>query len=610
MTDPLAMLSHLSDREKRRYIKRATPMKHHPKQRGLFNDTFSINYRFNIVHPGRRCLAKGTWIHLADGSVKPIEEIVLGDVVWSLNEEYQLGKKIVVNIYENGIQPCVRVSTNRRGLECTFNHRSLVDYEWVEADKIKIKDLIGAIRFLSSGNPLCWERVTRIEDIGQKQTYDLTIEDNHCYIANGVVTHNSGKSEIVGKRRLVARAVTGVKASNPRYFVAAPTRDQVKKIYWNDLKVLTLPYQDPLREPRESDLIIYLKGDREIHLLGMDKPERIEGSHWDGGVLDEYANMKPNTWEEHVRPALSTPGRPPAWCDFVGVPEGRNHYYRLKNYAAAQMVEHGAKSKWAVWHWPSSEILSPEEIELAKSEMDELTFSQEYCGDFINFKGRAYYNFFDHSHCAKLHYNPNSDLIFCFDFNIDPGIAVIVQEQNYVDPKTMVPIIGKECTGVIGEVWIPKNSNTIRVCEKLIEDWGGHQSKVCIYGDSSGGHGGSAKVRGSDWDLVDEVLRPVFGDRLIFRVPRKNPLERSRINAVNSRLKNTLNDIRLQVDPTRAPHVVTDFEGVALIEGGTGNIDKKSDPLLTHCSDAIGYYICQEFPVVRREEVAQKILGF
>lgn len=36
------------------------------------------------------------------------------------------------------------------------------------------------------------ERITKIEDIGMKPIYNLTANDNHNYIANGIVTHNTG----------------------------------------------------------------------------------------------------------------------------------------------------------------------------------------------------------------------------------------------------------------------------------------------------------------------------------------------------------------------------------------------------------------------------------
>jgi len=51
------------------------------------------------------------------------------------------------------------------------------------------------------------------------------------------------------------------------------------------------------------------------------------------------------------------------------------------------------------------------------------------------------------------------------------------------------------------------------------------------------------------------------------------------------------------VDPAAAEHVVRDLEGVRLLEGGAGELNKKSDPDLSHISDALGYYVAEVFPV-------------
>jgi hypothetical protein len=139
-----------------------------------------------------------------------------------------------------------------------------------------------------------------------------------------------------------------------------------------------------------------------------------------------------------------------------------------------------------------------------------------------------------------------------------------------------------------------------------VEDWGDHEGEVFCYGDATGGAGGSAKVSGSDWDLVKKVLWPQFKDRLHFRVPLANPRERVRVNSVNSRLLNVHNETYLVVDPAAAPYTVKDFEGVRIIEGGVGEIDKKRDPQLTHLTDAIGYYTHREYPVRRYSPSGQK----
>ena len=407
----------------------------------------------------------------------------------------------------------------------------------------------------------------------------------------------SGKTEIIGKRRIVRRALRGTRFPDPRFFVGAPTRDQAKRIFWKDMKAL-IPFPF-VTDISETELRISLINGAEIWVVGLDKPERIEGSPWDGGVLDEFANMKPETWTEHVRPALSDRL---GFCDFIGVPEGRNHYYELDRTAKAEQAEREGNSEWGSFHWISAEVLPPSEIEAARRDLDELTYQQEYEASFVNFEGRAYYPFEEKLHCAKLRdrYRERAPLIFCFDFNVDPGCAAVGQEMRLPN--------GSDGTGFIGEVWIERNSNTPAVCRKLVADWGRHAGPVFVYGDATGGARGSAKIEGSDWELVRKVLRSGFGNRVNYKVRSSNPAERARINAVNTRLKAGDGTIRAMVDPKACPHIVRDLEGTRLLKGGSGEIDKKADPQLSHISDAIGYYIEREFPVRSRKSKRVKVV--
>lgn len=405
----------------------------------------------------------------------------------------------------------------------------------------------------------------------------------------------SGKTE-TRKRKLVKCALRGTAFDKPKFFAGAPTWAQAKRIWWDDLKAL-LPDRFKAGQPSEGELVIRLVNGAEIHVFGLEEPARIEGPPWDGGVLDEFANMKAKTWGEHVRPALSDRG---GWCDFIGVPEGRNHFYDLDRRAKALMAAHGNASDWGSFHWVSADILPAAEIAAARRDLDELTFAQEYEASFVTFEGQAYYPFDVDSHCARLKYDPRQPLIFCFDFNVAPGIAAVAQEQT-------LPL-GHDGTGIIGEVHIPRNSNTPAVCARLIADWGGHQGRVICYGDATGGAGGSAKVRGSDWDLARHALKPHFGARLAFEVSAANPRERARVNAVNSRLRNAAGEVRLMVDGHRAPNVVKDFEGVRLLAGGSGEIDKRTTPELSHLTDAVGYYIAAAWPINRGVESVEFLL--
>lgn len=407
----------------------------------------------------------------------------------------------------------------------------------------------------------------------------------------------SGKTELA-KRFTVARGLEEVELPDGWFIFAAPTHKQAKRIFWADLKKL-VPREMRIGRPIESELTIRLINGAEITVLGLDQPDRIEGRPIDGIVVDEFGNTKEGLWEENIRPALSTVGRRPGWAWLIGVPEGRNHYFRLYEKALESMARLGPASDWEAFTWPSSSVIDAKEIEAAKRDLDELTFKQEYEASFLNFSGRAYYPFARETHAAeRVVYDPTLPLIFCFDFNVEPGVAAVLQEQAYKGARADV---APQITAAIGEVWIPRNSNTPLVCRKLLADYGpeglNHQGDVYVYGDATGGARGTAKVAGSDWDLVRAHLKPIFGTRLKMRVPASNPAERSRVNAVNSRLRTADGKIHFLTDPTKCPKIVTDFEGVVVVEGGSGELDKDDDPERTHISDALGYYVFARHPI-------------
>ena len=57
---------------------------------------------------------------------------------------------------------------------------------------------------------LKWEKVTKTEKTGKKELYDLTVEDSHNFIGNGIITHNTAsvvKEESTGEFSLEAGAV-------------------------------------------------------------------------------------------------------------------------------------------------------------------------------------------------------------------------------------------------------------------------------------------------------------------------------------------------------------------------------------------------------------------
>lgn len=86
-----------------------------------------------ITQGALNCLAEGTLVRMADGSVKPIEKIRPGEMVLGCDLNGHVSPTPVVNWYDNGIQPCVRTEFKENGsqgggtiaLESTVIHKIL-----------------------------------------------------------------------------------------------------------------------------------------------------------------------------------------------------------------------------------------------------------------------------------------------------------------------------------------------------------------------------------------------------------------------------------------------------------------------------------------------------
>ena len=98
----------------------------------------------------------------------------------------------------------------------------------------------------------------------------------------------SGKTERA--KRFVAKQA--MKNADQKYFLSAPTQDQAKKIWFDDMCALTLSTTHE-RQPRVSPQpVIYMPNGTEIHIIGLDKPQRIEGINYTPGPVDALDSLR------------------------------------------------------------------------------------------------------------------------------------------------------------------------------------------------------------------------------------------------------------------------------------------------------------------------------
>jgi predicted phage terminase large subunit-like protein len=178
-----------------------------------------------------------------------------------------------------------------------------------------------------------------------------------------------------GKSRLAAWTliIEALKSKEKDVFYVAPTFQQAKDIMWTVLKELG---HEVIKTVHENTAVITLVNDRKIYLKGSDRPDTMRGVGLAYVVVDEYADMKPQVFEQILRPALSDVK---GGALFIGTPKGRNHFYELY-----QMAQRNEDEDWVSFHFTSFDnpLLDPKEIEAAKKSMSSFSFRQEYLASF------------------------------------------------------------------------------------------------------------------------------------------------------------------------------------------------------------------------------------
>ena len=158
----------------------------------LENDGEEITALFS-----RQCVSKGSLVHMADGTKKPIENIEAGDDVLAFDYDEFVPRK-VIDSYNTGVREVYRLRLKSgQEIYCTANHRFLDKgsrlfkplYEFEAGNEIGyVDEKTGRIRF---------SRIKSIMFMGEQETYDIEVESAENFLCNEILTHNSGKSETV-----------------------------------------------------------------------------------------------------------------------------------------------------------------------------------------------------------------------------------------------------------------------------------------------------------------------------------------------------------------------------------------------------------------------------
>lgn len=144
------------------------------------------------------CVCAGTKIYRGDGSVAFIEDIKLGDtVVGYKGKGDECSIERVDWVKPPSEKPCYRINFDTGDkLECSYDHPIYVykdgNFTFVDAMYLEPGDVSLAVSIKKDSTKMYTAVVRYIEYMGYKMVYNMTTSGSHTYLANNIVTHNTG----------------------------------------------------------------------------------------------------------------------------------------------------------------------------------------------------------------------------------------------------------------------------------------------------------------------------------------------------------------------------------------------------------------------------------
>jgi len=382
----------------------------------------------------------------------------------------------------------------------------------------------------------------------------------------------SGKTELA-MRKLVRHLPVKKLWPDPKYFLGSPTYRQAKKVGWERMLNLIPSCWIAPNGVSRSELTIKTIYGSELFLVGLDKPQRIEGLILDGGVIDENSDIKPGTFDLSILPTLVWRD---GWTDFIGVPKrfgiGAAEYREKCDKAAA-----GELPDSALFTWPSEGIVPPAYLELCRATMDERDFDEQFNASWLSASGGIFHAFDREFNMRPCLYDPNLPLIISSDFNVDPMAWVVIQEH------------GAE-TWVIDEFWI-RNTNTPAVVDALVRRYGTHKAGFRMYGDASSKARKTSATQSDLAHIANDAGLKKLGRTMHYTT--SNPTVADRFAACNARICSGAGLRNVYVDP-KCKNLIRDLE-TRTYKPGTRETADVGDQ--GHITDALGYYLHKRWPL-------------
>ena len=145
----------------------------------------------------RECVTGDTLVCLTDGRRVPVADLVgQAPDVWAVDEQQRLVRAHADKVWHVGRKPVFHVQlASGRSIRATAEHRLLGGEGWKTVAELNAGDRLALFRKILQPDSLFWDRVVAVTPAGEEDVFDLTVPGPACWLADGIVTHNSGAIE-------------------------------------------------------------------------------------------------------------------------------------------------------------------------------------------------------------------------------------------------------------------------------------------------------------------------------------------------------------------------------------------------------------------------------
>ena len=307
-----------------------------------------------------------------------------------------------------------------------------------------------------------------------------------------------------------------------------------------------------------------------MKIYQLQKPQRIIGAELTFIGFDEFDVESWKNCDIAYKKAIGRM-RGSSDCEIyiVTSPEGFH-------YTHHQFVENDNDSKALIHGKTTDNVYLPDSyIDLLEQNYDKSMLQAYRDGEFVNISALSTYHSFERSkNVQKCEYDRSQPVRIGLDFNNDPMCSILFHPYK-TEPKVRI----FDCISLSHQG--QGDLLTSRICAVIKDKYPNHQ--YIVYPDASGFQRHTSAMF-SDIDLLKQAGFKV-------NVRKSNPPVTNRVNSVNKMLEGNI-----IIDP-RCKALIQDLEKVTNKQG-TRDIDK-SNKLLTHMTDALGYAIEWEFPIIK-----------